>query len=208
MRKYILKAITRRSAAICSALEKYNALAPIQHPPRPVLDYSEVIGYASLGEFSLLKYSRYDVLAKPWTVPENRRMAAKYFKVTRAHEEILRLNVEIRRLAHWINHDDSKILSAISSLVTNGSDPLLVAELKDVYAKHHRINNIHRQRLHKIYQLPRFTGEPPPQAAGEVGREDGSCLDDAPGDVDDEDDEDMVREETTRLGELVSRLIT
>ncbi|KAG1788605.1 hypothetical protein EV424DRAFT_1356054 [Suillus variegatus] len=185
MRKYISKAITRRSAAIRSALEKYNALAPIQHPPRPVLDYSEVIGYASLGEFSLLKYSRYDVLAKPWTVPENWEMAAKYFKVTRAHEEILRLNVEIRRLAHWINHDDSKILSAISSLVTNGSDPLLVAELKDVYAKHHRINNIHRQRLHKIYQLPRFTGEPPPQAAGEVGREDGSCLDDAPGDVDD-----------------------
>lgn len=81
--------------------------------------------------------------------------------------------------------------------MTNGSDPLLVAELKDVYAKHHRINNIHCQRLHKIYQLPRFTGEPPPQAAGEVGREDGSCLDDAPGDVDDEDDEDMVREEMT-----------
>jgi hypothetical protein len=56
---------TRHSAAIRSALERYNALAPIQHPFRPVLDYSEVIGYAFLGEFSLLKYSHYDVLAKP-----------------------------------------------------------------------------------------------------------------------------------------------
>ncbi|KAG1737248.1 hypothetical protein EDB19DRAFT_1594901, partial [Suillus lakei] len=67
MHKYISKAITCRSAAIHSALEKYNALAPIQHPPWPVLDYSEVVGYASLGEFSLLKYSHYNVLAKPWT---------------------------------------------------------------------------------------------------------------------------------------------
>jgi hypothetical protein len=29
-----------------------------------------------------------------------------------------------------------------------------------------------------------------------------------PGDVDDKDDKDMVREETTQLGKLVSRLIT
>jgi hypothetical protein len=205
MRKYISKAITRRSAAIRSALEKYNALAPIQHPPQPVLDYSEVVGYASLGEFSLLKYSRYDVLAKPWTIPENRDMATKYFKVTRAHEEILRLNVEIRWLAHWIDHDENKIRSAI---ILATKDPLLVAELKDVYAKHHRTNNIHRQRLHKIYQLPHFTGEPLLQAPDPIELEDGSCLDSALGDVDDDDDEDMVREEMTRLGELVSRFIT
>ncbi|KAG2745373.1 hypothetical protein P692DRAFT_20651062, partial [Suillus brevipes Sb2] len=184
MRKYISKAITHRSAAIRSALEKYNTLAPIQHPPQPVLDYSEVVGYASLGEFSLLKYSRYDVLAKPWTIPENRDMATKYFKVTRAHEEILRLNVEIRWLAHWIDHDDNKIRSAI---ILATKDPLLVAELKDVYAKHHRTNNIHRQRLHKIYQLPRFTGEPLPQAPDPIELEDGSCLDSALGDVDDDD---------------------
>ncbi|KAG1767336.1 hypothetical protein EV702DRAFT_980110, partial [Suillus placidus] len=174
MHKYISKAITRRSAAIRSALEKYNALAPIQHPPRPVLDYSEVVGYVSLGEFSLLKYSCYDVLTKPWTVPENRDMATKYFKVTRAHEEILRLNVEIRRLALWIDHDDNKIHSAIILMT---KDPLLAAELKDVYAKHHRTNNIHRQCLHKIYQLPCFTGEPPPQASDPIELEDGSCLD-------------------------------
>ncbi|KAG0692140.1 hypothetical protein DFH29DRAFT_882994 [Suillus ampliporus] len=76
-----------------------------------VLDYSEVVGYASLGEFSLLKYSHYDVLAKPWTIPENRDMATKYFKVVRAHEEILGLNVEIRQLAHWMTKRFS-VLSA------------------------------------------------------------------------------------------------
>jgi hypothetical protein len=110
MHKYISKAITHCSAAIRSALEKYNALTPIQHPPRPVLNYSEVVGYASLGEFSLLKYSCYDVLAKSWTIPKNRDMATKYFKITWAHEEILWLNVEIQWLAHWIDHDDKKIL--------------------------------------------------------------------------------------------------
>ncbi|KAG2746697.1 hypothetical protein P692DRAFT_201686148, partial [Suillus brevipes Sb2] len=81
MRKYISKAITRCSAAIRTALDKCNILAPLQDPPRPVLDYSEVVGFISLGEFSLLKYSRHHILTKPWSVSANHEMAAKYFKL-------------------------------------------------------------------------------------------------------------------------------
>lgn len=65
MCKYISKAITRRSGAICTVLEKYNNLVPLQVPPRPTLNYTDVIGYVSLGEFDLLKYSRHDLMTKP-----------------------------------------------------------------------------------------------------------------------------------------------
>ena len=66
MRKHISKALIRRSTAIRTALDHYNRLAPRQKPPRPKLEYSEVISYSTLGDFSLLKASRADVLTKPW----------------------------------------------------------------------------------------------------------------------------------------------
>ncbi|KAG1772867.1 hypothetical protein EV702DRAFT_976415, partial [Suillus placidus] len=109
------------SGAIRTALEKYNNLAPLQVPPRPTLDYVDIIGYASLGEFELLKYSHHNVMTKPWTVPENREMAVKFFKVLRSHEEIIRLNVEIGRLGAWIQFEDQQMLSAIDSLQDEGS---------------------------------------------------------------------------------------
>ncbi|OAX36990.1 hypothetical protein K503DRAFT_647944, partial [Rhizopogon vinicolor AM-OR11-026] len=64
LRQHISNAIARRSAAIRAALDKYNALAPLQNPPRPTLEYHEVASYAWLGEFDLLKHSRRDLLSK------------------------------------------------------------------------------------------------------------------------------------------------
>ncbi|KAG1833668.1 hypothetical protein DFJ58DRAFT_735997 [Suillus subalutaceus] len=140
---------------------KYNKLAPLQNPPHPVLNYSEIVGYASLGEFSLLKHSRHNILTKPWTVSTNREMATKYFKLVRSHEEIVQLNVEIKRLQSWVEDEDRTILEAIDSLLANDPESLLVAELQIYYAKHHCINNIHRKRLQHIYTLDQYTGERP-----------------------------------------------
>ncbi|KAG1884479.1 hypothetical protein F4604DRAFT_1878778 [Suillus subluteus] len=121
MRKYISKAIARHSATIC-----------------------EVVGYATLGEFTLLKYSRHDFLLKPWAVPETREMGAKYFKLIRSREEITRLNVEIGRLDAWVEYDDRKMLKVIEMLVADDPSSLLAAELKKQYSVCHRINNVHR----------------------------------------------------------------
>ncbi|KAG1787600.1 uncharacterized protein HD556DRAFT_1448609 [Suillus plorans] len=159
MRKYISKAITQRSAAIRTALEKYNRLAPLQNPPCPVLDYSEIVRYASLGEFSILKHSHHNILTKPWTVSANRKMAAKYFKLVQSHEEIVWLNVEIKRLQSWVEHEDRTMLEAIDSLLADDPDSSLIAELKTLYAKRHHINNNHCKRLQQIYALDRYTGE-------------------------------------------------
>ncbi|KIM54659.1 hypothetical protein SCLCIDRAFT_30952 [Scleroderma citrinum Foug A] len=67
LHKQISKAIVKCSAAIRSALKKYNKLAIKQCPPRPTLQYTDVTLYMSLGNFDLLKHSRHDILAKLWT---------------------------------------------------------------------------------------------------------------------------------------------
>ena len=132
LRKQISKAIVRRSAAVCNALDRYNKLAVKQSPVRPVLQYSEVLSYATLGDFDLLKHSRHDVLARPWSNTMHRQMAAKYFKLLRAHEEITRLNVEVRRLQAWVDHETADIKQIAEGL--SARDPLLSAELQVLFS--------------------------------------------------------------------------
>ncbi|KIK80743.1 hypothetical protein PAXRUDRAFT_36097 [Paxillus rubicundulus Ve08.2h10] len=155
LRKQISKAIVKRSAAIRTALEKYNKLAPLQTPPRPILQYNDIVSYAVLAEFDLIKYSRHDVLAKPWSNPTHREMAIKYLKVLRAEEEIVRLNVEIHRLQTWVNDEDAHIKAAASRLeVTNP----LAAEIWGLYHRQRRVNDVHRSRLAGIYKLKGYSG--------------------------------------------------
>ena len=116
MQRHLSKAITHRSAAIKSALDRYNHLAPHQKPPCPKLDFAEVVNYVTLREFKLLKHSRSGVLDKPWALSSNREMVMKYFKVLRAKEEIERLNVEMQRLHAWLDADVEKIDSVTQEL--------------------------------------------------------------------------------------------
>jgi hypothetical protein len=156
MRRHISKSIARRSAALRTALEKYNELAPIQDPPRPIITYKEIVGYASLGEFDLLRYSRNDILSKPWSRSVNREMCTKYFKVIGARQEIDHLNVEVRRLQDWVDEEDELFQHTSSSLVD--ADPLLAAELQTLGEAKSRVNDVHRARIQEIYKLPGYTG--------------------------------------------------
>ncbi|KAI6015494.1 hypothetical protein BKA83DRAFT_4498752 [Pisolithus microcarpus] len=200
MRKHISKAISRRSAAIRAALERYNKLAPRQRPPRPKLDYAEVIGYSLLGEFSLLKHSRYEVLEKPWALPDNREMMMKYYKLQRSQEEITRLNVEIRRLQAWVDFDGEKMKVAAQGFRDSGSSEL-ASEMESMYAERVRVNDFHRAQLQKIYEMPGYTGCRPigdqPRVTGDgTGDEDEE-------DGDDDDDDDG---EAFRLGDTLDRV--
>ncbi|KAG1777873.1 hypothetical protein EV702DRAFT_1179145 [Suillus placidus] len=183
MRKHISKAIARRSGAIQTALEQYNTLAPIQVPPRPTLDYMEVIRYASLGEFALLKYSRRDILAKPWAVPENREMAAKFFKVLRSHEELTHLNIETSRLSAWVDFEEKEILSAYDTLNA------------------HRLNNVHRAHLHCTSQLSGYTGPP---LFALLEREE---TDDEGDDEDEDEGSNELLDEASRLEDTISHIV-
>ncbi|KAG1738166.1 uncharacterized protein EDB91DRAFT_1082915 [Suillus paluster] len=46
LRQHISSAISRRSAAICTVLERYNRLAPVQTPPHEMLELSDIASYA------------------------------------------------------------------------------------------------------------------------------------------------------------------
>lgn len=156
MRKHISKAITRRSAAIRTALATYNALAPRQKPPRPTLQFSEVASYAYLSDFELLKHSRYDIIQKPWTSAVKREVAIKYFKLLRAQEEIHRLNTEIPRLAEWIDHKDNELFDASKKL--EESRPDLAREIYTCFTRRQRVNDVHRARLAAICALDGYSG--------------------------------------------------
>ncbi|KAI5990759.1 hypothetical protein EDD15DRAFT_2388711 [Pisolithus albus] len=195
MRKHLSKAITRRSATIHTALERYNKLAPHQCPPRPKLDYADVIGYSTFGEFELLKYSRYNILEKPWMKLLNREMSMKFFRLVRSHEEIERLNVEVRRLQAWVDSHDDKLQMAVSTFEANGMDNK-AAEMREWYLYQHRINDIHCSRLSKIYGLTGYTGVVP------------SCMKDLMGNQDHNDEEldEVASDEVLRLGDTLEHM--
>ncbi|KAG1880935.1 hypothetical protein F4604DRAFT_1879866 [Suillus subluteus] len=198
MRKYISKAITRRSSAIHTALDRYNKLAPLQVPPRPILDYAEVVGYAALGEFTLLKHSHHDLLTWPWATPENREMATKFFKVLHSHEEITRLNVEIGRLHAWMEFEEKSMISAIAALNREAS-PLLASELQRQYAAQCRVNNIHHACLQSVCLLDGYTGVLHSTLSSQELTEEEE--------EEEEECSDEVHEEATRLADAITRII-
>ena len=134
-------------------------------------------------------------MQKPWSVPANREVANKYFKFLRAHEEIYRLNIEVRRLNAWITHEDQVIKSAIDTT----TDLHLAAELRHRYAERQRVNNLHRIRILAIYCLEGYSGPGP--FVPEVNT-DGNHI----GSDEELIDDDDLEDEVLRLGEFSDSL--
>ena len=87
LRKHISKAIAKCSSAICIALERYNQLAPLQNPPRPILQFSDVASYSWLSDFDLLKFSSTDIM----------QSRGAYLPTVRSQTSTSRLFVHTRR---------------------------------------------------------------------------------------------------------------
>ncbi|KIK71749.1 hypothetical protein PAXRUDRAFT_181954, partial [Paxillus rubicundulus Ve08.2h10] len=152
----ISKAIMRCSATIQSALECYNKLAPQQSPQHPILQYSGVTSYVSLGEFELLKHLRHDILAKPWSNLTYRAIAVKGFKVSCAEEKILHLNVEVHCLQAWVDFKYAE-LKRVADLMAAGDLPLS-SELHAIYQQRICMNDVHQGCLMFIYALGGYQG--------------------------------------------------
>ncbi|KAG1885348.1 uncharacterized protein F5891DRAFT_1201804 [Suillus fuscotomentosus] len=148
LRQQISKALQRRSDTIRNAINRYNIQAASLIPPRQTITWKDIAEYSFLGEF--------DLLHKDWARPAHREATTKYFKLCRAREEIIRLNIEIRRLRTAI-HDETIDTSAVIDelLVAN---PLLAAELKRQWRSRAAINAVHTYRLDQIERLFGFSG--------------------------------------------------
>lgn len=139
-------------------------------------------------------------MQKPWSVPANREVANKYFKVLRAHEEIHRLNIEVRRLDAWIIHEDQVLKSAVDA----ATDPHLAVELRRRYAERRRVNHLHRIRISAIYRLEGYSGLGPfvpEENIDEIPLE--NQLGAGEGLIEEDDD---VQDEVLRLGDFLDTL--
>ena len=156
LREKIGKALKTRAHAIRRALNAYNAAAAQLNPPRESLTWAKLMDTSTLAEFDLLRDSRQDIRQQPWTHPARREAMNLYFGIKRANEEILRLNVEIRRLVTFMIDDHRDYLRAISA--HDNVDPALASELS--YQLKHRdcIHSQIAQRLHQTSRLKGFSG--------------------------------------------------
>lgn len=157
LRMQIASYLSKRSEAITTAVTKLNAAAAKLTPPRPPILITDILSYSFLAEFDLLRNSRQDVRRKPWSHPSVRIIIEKYYRLVRAKEEIVRLNVEMRRLRTWMRDDEGEMKRVLGQLRMDGS-PLGHELGKRLRMK--QLTNIKIGRyLDKVESMNGFTGE-------------------------------------------------
>ncbi|THU88228.1 hypothetical protein K435DRAFT_821711 [Dendrothele bispora CBS 962.96] len=160
MRTHIANALQRRSKAVQRAVKRYNAAAQALKPPRPTLDWTKVSHFSFLDQFNILQDTRHSLFNKPWSKPIVRELMKKHRQVSRAKEEIIRCNIELRRLHTSIVDEDrhfSDVLKKLEVETTPMHGP--VAE----YVQHRRrINQYLMERIQQTYDLEGFSGTPRP----------------------------------------------
>jgi hypothetical protein len=137
-------------------LQNYNIAAQALVPARPPLSWDDVVEYAFLADFDLLSDTRSDVRLKVWAKPASRVLIDQHFKMERALEEIVRLNVEIPRLTTYIRDEEAFLLQQEELLLA--SDAPLSRQLRLRRLKLIRSNDLHIRRLNKLASLSGFSG--------------------------------------------------
>ncbi|KAG2354598.1 hypothetical protein BDR07DRAFT_1305407 [Suillus spraguei] len=176
LRKHIARALQTRSAAIRSALNTYNNLASTVYPPRQTLKWEEVVEYAFLADFDLLRNTCFNISSLPWSSPAARSAMDLYFKMCRAREEICRLNIEVRRLVTYIRDKDKYLWECEDRLTV--ANPALAHQIAIHRNVRGRFNFRHLNRLHDISKLPGFTGTLVPGVSACMGAGDSASLPD------------------------------
>ncbi|EJT97353.1 hypothetical protein DACRYDRAFT_59355 [Dacryopinax primogenitus] len=158
MQTAIARALNARSKAIQSSLARYNKLASSLRPPRPVLHTEEVLDYANLADFSLLRFARDDIRAQRWADPRVREVVRKWKLVQCAEQELDRLNIEIR----WVwtaLHDEPAYMEPCIQNVEHAGDTVLASAMRRYVDRRLQGNARIQARLQEITALPGFTGQ-------------------------------------------------
>jgi len=172
LRKHIGQALQKRSSAIRTALDHYNAAALALNPPRPHLKWDEVIEYAFLSNFDLLRGARQDIQHRPWATPAGRLAMDTYFKSLCAHEEIERLNMEIHRVATHLRDEDHYLRTCEEA--THPTDPALAYQIFVHHMLRGHFKAHHERCLKGIAKIPKFSGTIVPGESLDTG--DGACM--------------------------------
>ncbi|KAJ7612125.1 hypothetical protein FB45DRAFT_1037051 [Roridomyces roridus] len=155
MRKHIAKSLQARSKAVRNAVAKYNAAAATVTPPRDPVDIEKVLEYAFLADFDLLRHSHHGVDQQYWARPAYRSVMNRWFRLERAHEEIKRLDIEIRRFVTWMRDEGAFLRKREAALRrTEGkteeqaeADHELAVLLEEYRMRRERFEQSHMMRL-------------------------------------------------------------
>ncbi|KAJ7309178.1 hypothetical protein DFH08DRAFT_823603 [Mycena albidolilacea] len=136
------------------------------HPPMPSLTWEQVVEYAFLADFDILRDTCAEVQSKPWARPAYRLAMDRYFKILRAREEIKCLNIEIRRVVTWIRDENTFLRRMEKNLrATDGKgeeqaeeDRQMAVQVRLYRLHRRRFDAGHLERFQKLAQMPGFTG--------------------------------------------------
>ncbi|KAJ7248761.1 hypothetical protein C8J57DRAFT_1522233 [Mycena rebaudengoi] len=156
MRKHIAKALQARSKAVRNAIEKFNAAAIVLSPPMRTLSWEDIVDYAFLADFDILRDTSQLVQSRPWARPSCRLAMDKYFRICRAKEEIHRLNIEIPRHVTWIHDEDSFLRSKEQEFLE--ADPEMAVQIRRYRMERGRFDDVHMRRYWGLAKTPGFTG--------------------------------------------------
>lgn len=168
MRQHVGHALQARSGAIRTALVRYNSAAQELVPPRQTLEFDEVIEYAFLSDFDLLRDARQDVRERPWATPTGRRAVDEYHHMLRAREEVKRCNNEVQRIATELR-DEATFLHHHEELHRH-TNPLIAHQITKYRQVRGRFDAHHKRQLKAIAQLDGFTGSIKPGQSLDTGR--------------------------------------
>jgi hypothetical protein len=155
-RSHLSKSLRTRSRAIRNATSAYNKAARELDPPRAELDWTKISRYNYIEEFNLLKDSRTDIREAPWAEPVIREAMKQRLRIKRANEEILRCNVEVRRLLTHI-YDEKERYTTILHKLGESSDPIYFS-VEEYCTRRQRINEYILEQIQHIFNLPGFSG--------------------------------------------------
>ena len=158
MRTHISNALQRCSKAIRNAVKAYNTAALALNPPRDMLDWSKVSHYTFLNQFNILQDTRHSVFDQPWVKPVNRTLMKQRHHIARARGEIIRCNVEIRRLHTSIIDEGKHFDQVLAKLV----DSPMLGPVSDYIQRRQAVNSLLLARINETYNLEGYTGERTP----------------------------------------------
>ncbi|KAJ6591774.1 hypothetical protein DFH09DRAFT_1306483 [Mycena vulgaris] len=159
LREKIGKALAARATAIRHALTEYNVAAVVLDPPRSQVTWAEVQQLVSVADFDLLRDMCTDIHKLPWADPICREAMVLYFGIKHSKEELLRLNVEIRRLITFMIDDHVDYVKVIRDCILPSTEALgLAHELSKQWIYRSNINQGIVERLVKASRLVGFTG--------------------------------------------------
>ncbi|KAF8233268.1 hypothetical protein L208DRAFT_1021563, partial [Tricholoma matsutake] len=144
----IRKALQHQSEAIKNTINCYNMQATKLDPPCPPLSWKEIVDYTFIGEFDTLHHSQSEVCSQRWAQTACHEATVKYFKLCHAHEEVMRLNIEVCHL-HTLIHNETIHTQKTISLLSM-TNPDLAVELQHRWKLCNVVNCLHVQHLDAI----------------------------------------------------------